>query len=244
MARPRSKSDEEVMAATMRAVSEHGVSALTLAHVAAEAGLAPSTLAERYGSKRALLLAAAKSTARAIAPPPPPGGVGSPSPAAPASPPGAPASPPGAPASPPGAPRSPPAARASPSDGPPSPLVAPASSPPGAPAGSPRDAAVEFLVGLARPVGDRRAFAHHLAFLELDIADPEFRAAAAEHVAAVLARVESFGLSAGEARALYVAYNGALVLWALTGEGSLEDALRSDLSHSPEPGGASTSPSA
>jgi AcrR family transcriptional regulator len=186
MARPKSKSDEEVMAATMRAVARHGVSALTLAHVAAEAGLAPSTLAERYGSKRALLLAAAKSAA-------------------------------------------PTAAEASPA---------------AAPAETPRAAAVEYLVSLARHVGDRRAFAHHLAFLELDVADPEFRAAAADHVAAVLACLESFGLSAREARALYVAYNGALVLWALTGECSLEASLRADLSHSPDPVGASTSPSA
>jgi AcrR family transcriptional regulator len=157
------KSDEEVMAATLRAVSAHGVAGLTFAHVAAEAGLAPSTLAERYGSKRALLLAAARSgisTSHKVE----------------------------------------------------------AESP------------IEFLVALAGPVGDRRAFAHHLAFLELDVADPEFRAAAADHVAAVLARLESFGLSPREARALYVAYNGALVLWALTGEGSLEDALRADLS--------------
>jgi AcrR family transcriptional regulator len=162
MARPRSKSDEQVMAATMRAVSKHGVSSLTLAHVAEEAGLAPSTLAERYGSKRALLLAAARSGTSA-------------------------------------------AHR----------LEA--------------DTPIDYLVALAGPVRDRRAFAHHLAFLELDVADPEFRAAAAGHVTAVLARLESFGLSAREARALYVAYNGALVLWALTGEGSLEDALRADL---------------
>ena len=182
MARPRSKSDEQVMAATMRAVSAHGVSALTLAHVAAEAGLAPSTLAERYGSKRALLLAAAKRAA----------------------------------------------------------LTVPASSR-ASHAVAPRDAAVDYLVSLARHVGDRRAFAHHLAFLELDVADPEFREVAADQVAAVLARLESFGLSAREARALYVAYNGALVLWALTGEGSLEDSLRADLSHAPQPGGASAS---
>jgi AcrR family transcriptional regulator len=175
------------MAATMRAVSAHGVSALTLAHVAAEAGLAPSTLAERYGSKRALLLAAARSAAR---------------------------------------------------------LAAPAATPTAAATRTPRAAAVDYLVSLAAHVGDRRAFAHHLAFLELDVADPEFREAAADHVAAVLARLESFGLTAREARALYVAYNGALVLWALSGEGSLEDALRADLSHVPEPGGASTSPSA
>jgi hypothetical protein len=50
----------------------------------------------------------------------------------------------------------------------------------------------------------------------------------------VLGRLESFGLSAREARALYVAYNGALVLWALTGEGSLEESLRADLGVEPE----------
>ena len=169
------------MAATMRAVSRHGVASLTLAHVAEEAGLAPSTLAERYGSKRALLLAAARSAAQLPA-------------------------------------ASPPAATAA------SPRAAAVG-----PAPSPRAAAVDYLVSLARHVGDRRAFAHHLAFLALDVADPEFREAAAGHVAAVLARLESFGLPAREARALYVAYNGALVLWALSGEGSLEDALRADL---------------
>jgi AcrR family transcriptional regulator len=171
MARPRSKSDEEVMAATLRAVGAHGVAKLTLADVAREAGLAPSTLAERFGSKRALLLAAARSATRGVE-------------------------------------------RAFETDR----AVC-----------SPRDAAVEFLVALAAPVSDRRAFAHHLALLELDVADPEFRAAAADHVAAVMSRLRALGLTAGEARRLYVAYNGALVLWALTGEGSLEDALRADL---------------
>jgi AcrR family transcriptional regulator len=213
MARPRSKSDQEVLAATMRAVSRHGVSALTLAHVAEEAGLAPSTLAERYGSKRALLLAAAKSAARAPGALTPGPATATPGPAA-----------------------------ATP--GPATATPGPATATPGPAAGTPRDAAVAYLVSLARHVGDRRAFANHLAFLELDVADPEFRAAAADHAAAVLARLESFGLSARAARALYVSYNGALVLWALTGEGSLEDALRADLCHSPDPGGASSSPSA
>jgi AcrR family transcriptional regulator len=163
MARPRTKSDDEVLAATLRAVGRHGVARLTFADVAHEAGLAPSTVAERFGSKRALLLAAARS------------GLG--------------------------------------------------------PVGEMEaESPTEFLVALAGPVADRRAFAHHLAFLELDVADPEFRAVAAEHVAAVQARLRAFGLSAAEARALYVAYNGALVLWALAGEGALEDTLRADLS--------------
>jgi AcrR family transcriptional regulator len=193
MARPRSKSDEEVMAATLRAVGAHGAAKLTLADVAREAGLAPSTLAERFGSKRALLLAAARSATR---------GVERAFEAAGGD----------------------PAAREGAAGGDP-----PARGEPRTRGRSPRAAAVEFLVALAVPVADRRAFAHHLALLELDVADPEFRAAAADHVAAVLDRLQALGLSAGEARRLYVAYNGALVLWALTGEGPLEGALRADL---------------
>jgi len=164
MARPRSKSDAEIAAATLRAVGAHGVAGLTLAHVAAEAGLAPSTLAERYGSKRALLLAAARSGAGAVA------------------------------------------------------RVAAGAADP-----------ISFLVSLAEPVSDRRVFAHHLAFLELDVSDPEFGAVAREHASSVLTALESFGLSTLEARRLFVTYNGALVLWALTGTGSLADSLRADL---------------
>src|SRR4051812_50222567 len=63
MARPRTRSDPEVLSAALRAVAAHGVAGLTLADVAREAGLAPSTLAERFGSKRALLLAAARHAA-------------------------------------------------------------------------------------------------------------------------------------------------------------------------------------
>src|SRR4051812_50167471 len=63
MARPRTRSDPEVLSAALRAVAAHGVARLTLADVAQEAGLAPSTLAERFGSKRALLLAAARHAA-------------------------------------------------------------------------------------------------------------------------------------------------------------------------------------
>ena len=57
--------DDRAPAATSRCSPRHGawsgergVARLTFADVAHEVGLAPSTLAERYGSKRALLLAA------------------------------------------------------------------------------------------------------------------------------------------------------------------------------------------
>jgi AcrR family transcriptional regulator len=55
--RPRSASDEAILAATGRAIARYGLPKLTLATVAREAGLAPATLVQRFGSKRGLLLA-------------------------------------------------------------------------------------------------------------------------------------------------------------------------------------------
>jgi AcrR family transcriptional regulator len=161
MARPRTRTDAEVLAAALRAVAARGVARLTLADVAREAGLAPSTLAERFGSKRALLLAAARHAATEV--------------------------------------------RLGEGD------------------------VVDALVALAAGVGDRRAFAHQLALLELDVSDPEFGAAAAEHAASVQAQLAARVGDAGLARALLVAYNGSLVLWALSGTGPLEAALSADL---------------
>jgi len=57
MARPRKVSDEEVFAATHRAMSRLGPSELTLAEVAGEAGVTAGALVQRFGSKRQLLLA-------------------------------------------------------------------------------------------------------------------------------------------------------------------------------------------
>jgi AcrR family transcriptional regulator len=55
--RPRTASNAAILAATARALGRVGPSRLTLAHVAAEVGLAPATLIQRFGSKRELLLA-------------------------------------------------------------------------------------------------------------------------------------------------------------------------------------------
>jgi AcrR family transcriptional regulator len=60
MSRHKTTSDDDVLAATFRVVSRIGPARLTLAEVAAEAGLAPATLLQRFGSKRGLLLAAAE----------------------------------------------------------------------------------------------------------------------------------------------------------------------------------------
>ena len=65
--RPRTRSDDEIFDAVLRAAGRAGARGVTLADIAAEAGLAPSTLAERFGSKRALLLAAGRTAAEGVA---------------------------------------------------------------------------------------------------------------------------------------------------------------------------------
>src|SRR5262245_61149963 len=58
--RPRATSDDAIIGAAARAVSRVGPARLTLAHVAAELGIAPATIVQRFGSKRGLLLALAR----------------------------------------------------------------------------------------------------------------------------------------------------------------------------------------
>ncbi len=55
--RPRKASDEEIFAATHRAMMRLGPSRLTLAEIAAEAGVTAGALVQRFGSKRGLQLA-------------------------------------------------------------------------------------------------------------------------------------------------------------------------------------------
>src|SRR5579864_2284295 len=63
MGRKKTTSDAAVIEATMRVIQRMGPGRLTLAEVAAEAGLAPATLVQRFGSKRGLLLALAQTGA-------------------------------------------------------------------------------------------------------------------------------------------------------------------------------------
>src|SRR6516162_8075710 len=58
--RDRVSTDAELLEAAARAVSRVGPSRLRLVDVAAEAGIAPATLVQRFGSKRGLLLALAR----------------------------------------------------------------------------------------------------------------------------------------------------------------------------------------
>jgi len=52
--------DDQIFAATQRAMTRRGPHELTLAHIAVEAGVSPGRLVQRFGSKRALLLALAE----------------------------------------------------------------------------------------------------------------------------------------------------------------------------------------
>lgn len=69
MPRFKTASDLEIVHATNRVLQRRGPAQLTLAAIAAEAGLAPATLLQRFGSKQRLLAAAAQaSCANADAP--------------------------------------------------------------------------------------------------------------------------------------------------------------------------------
>ena len=57
--RPRKVTDDDVFAAAHRAMTRLGPGELTLAQIAAEAGVTAGALAQRFGSKRTLLLALA-----------------------------------------------------------------------------------------------------------------------------------------------------------------------------------------
>jgi AcrR family transcriptional regulator len=61
--RPRKASDDEIFGATYRAMERLGPAELTLAEIAAEAGLTAGALVQRFGSKRGLQVALAGAVA-------------------------------------------------------------------------------------------------------------------------------------------------------------------------------------
>ena len=64
--RPRTVTDDEILAAAARAMSKVPPTRFTLADVAREVGLAPATLVQRFGSKRGLLLALSSLSAASM----------------------------------------------------------------------------------------------------------------------------------------------------------------------------------
>ncbi len=184
MARPRTVSDEAVLAGAAVAVAAAGPGDVTLAEIGARVGLAPATLLQRFGSKRGLLLALARHGADTL-------------------------------------PRQLAAAQH---------------------ADAPVAALVEVFAGLAEGVRSRKEFANHLAFLLLDLSDPDFQQISRDYANAVeraIADVLAASRAAGEltssgeglARAVHAAYNGALVTWGMTGDGHPAEHVRSQLGH-------------
>lgn len=182
--RPRTASDATILAAAARALGRVGPARLTLADVAAEAGLAPPTLVQRFGSKRGLLLALAALGPEAVA-------------------------------------ETFAAARRE-SD-------------------SPLTALVAALTGLTREIATPEALAHHLAFLQVDLSDAEFRQHALGSAGVMREEIRALlddAVRAGElvrlqsvrvARAVQTTYNGSLATWVIAREGSLAEWLREDL---------------
>ena len=64
--RPRTVTDDDILAAAARAMSKVPPTRFTLAEVAREVGLAPATLVQRFGSKRGLLLALSAQAAASM----------------------------------------------------------------------------------------------------------------------------------------------------------------------------------
>jgi AcrR family transcriptional regulator len=179
--RPRKVSDEDVFTAAQRAMARLGPGELTLGRIAAEAGVTAGALAQRFGSKRELLLAMAAHAA---------GGAGD--------------------------------------------FLRTLRREHGSALATLR-AYAGCLAHLARSPA---ALARNLAYLQIDLADPDFRV----HLAAQ-ARATRQGLRelldeaaadgalapatdvAALARTVEIALNGALLTWAFDQQGSADDFL-------------------
>ena len=109
---------------------------------------------------------------------------------------------------------------------------------------SPLGALVDALCDLTASVRSPEAMANSVAFLQLDLTDPEFgdltRRAMSE-LRALIERSLRDAIEAGElhagrdtaalAEAIEVTYNGAMITWAIHREGALEDFMRIALEH-------------
>jgi hypothetical protein len=100
---------------------------------------------------------------------------------------------------------------------------------------------------MSAAVASPEVMANQLAFLQMDLSDPEFHELALAHAAAVRdeirtlldAAVEAAELPAQDtarlAQAVQTTYNGALITWAIYRRGKLETWLRRELDALLEP---------
>ncbi len=106
---------------------------------------------------------------------------------------------------------------------------------------SPLRALTAGLLRMSSSVGSPEAMANHLAFLQMDLSDPDFHRLALAHAEAVRAEIEALldaAVGAGEiaatdtarlAQTVQSTYNGAMITWGLFRRGSLESWLRREL---------------
>ena len=184
MGRRKVTPDVDVLTATMRVVSRVGPGKLTLADVAAEAGLAPATLLQRFGSKRGLLLAVAEQ------------GMGG---------------------------------------------VDECFARVRAAHRSPLAAVVASLEEMTHMCETPEAMANNLAFLEIDLTDPDFHGLALANSRAMMAGYRALldeAVAAGElvkcdtgrlVRALCAMSSGSMLSWAILREGTVTEWLRGDI---------------
>jgi AcrR family transcriptional regulator len=189
---PRTKTltDDDVLQATGRVIGKVGPNRLTLAAVAAEVGLAPATLLQRFGSKRDLLLALAEQAAATATESFTTTGTG---------------------------------------------------------AATPLDALLAAMSRMARVVATPEEMANNLAFLEMDLNDPEFHRLALGHASAVRGAIQALlaeAVAAGQLRpcdpavlahAVQVTYNGSLLTWAIYRQGRVADQVHHDVALLLEP---------
>ena len=183
--RPRKVSDEEVFAAAHRAMTRLGPGELTLAEIAAEAGVTAGALSQRFGSKRGLLLALAEGAAAAAED-----------------------------------------------------VIRELRAAHRSPLAAVR-AYAECMAYLAQSPA---ALARNLAYLQIDLADPEFRAHLAVQARATRAGLQELlegAVAAGElvrgtdvrmlARTVEVVLNGSLLTWAFYHDGTAVRWLRANV---------------
>jgi AcrR family transcriptional regulator len=182
--RPRETSDQQIIDATARVMQRRSPTQLTLADVAKEAGVVPATLIQRFGTKRALLLAACSTGPAAI-------------------------------------PQQFAAARAK--------------------HPSPLKALVELYADCSSFAPTPEAVANGLAYLQIDLTDPEFHAITLAQFRAIRAETTKLLDEAVAARELHVCdtaalarliqqvNDGAMLSWAVYRQGSLAAWVRHDV---------------
>jgi len=184
MSRPRLATDAQLLEGTSRAISRVGPARLTLADVAAEVGVAPATLLQRFGSKRGLLLALASGAVDSVH----------------------------------------------------ACFDAVRAAHP-----SPLDALLAAATEMTRHVHTPEEMANHLAFLQIDLSDPDFYRLMLENSKRILAGYQALIAEAVEAaelapcdtarlaRAVAAIAGGSLIAWAVHREGTAERWVRDDL---------------